>query len=142
MDDTSGESTVSSTPEVEQTQQTESTPVAAQTSTETTSGSDTKLYAVLGYILPFLFFLPLLSESTKNDPFAKFHANQQLNLFLASIALMVLNNILYLILYFIAFALVPLVWLGLLVLAIMGIISALHGEMKELPLIGKFRLLK
>ena len=48
--------------------------------TQTTNDgiSDHKMYAILGYILPFLFFLPLLSESSKNNPFARFHANQQL----------------------------------------------------------------
>jgi uncharacterized membrane protein len=36
---------------------------------------------------------------------------------------------------------IPLLNLGILVLAIMGIIHAAQGEMKELPLVGKFNFL-
>ncbi len=120
------------------------TPEVQQETVPTQQASDenTRLYAIVGYIVPFLFFLPLLSENTKNDAFAKFHANQQLNLLLLCIAFMVFNNVLYLIFYFIAYLVVPLIWAGILVLAVMGILNVINGKMKELPVIGKFRLLK
>jgi hypothetical protein len=44
-----------------------------------------KALAIIGYILPILFFIPLLNDQSKNSPFAKFHANQQLVLLIASL---------------------------------------------------------
>jgi uncharacterized membrane protein len=35
----------------------------------------------------------------------------------------------------------PLLWIGMLVLWIIGLMSAINGEMKRLPLIGKFDLI-
>jgi len=34
-----------------------------------------KAMAIIGYILPFLFFIPLVTDA-KTSPFARFHANQ------------------------------------------------------------------
>ena len=45
-----------------------------------------KALAIVGYIIPILFFIPLLNESSKNSPFAKFHANQQLVLLISAFA--------------------------------------------------------
>lgn len=104
--------------------------------------NDHKLYAILGYILPFLFFLPLVQESSKHDAFARFHANQQLILLIIWIGLYILSNMFYAILMMGAFLLMPLLNLAVLVLAILGIINAVHGEMKELPIVGGFKLLK
>lgn len=97
-----------------------------------------KAMAIVGYILPILFFIPLLSEA-KNSPFAKFHANQQLNLLLAAIAVNVVGTVIPILGWFI---ILPLGSLALLVFAIMGIIAGAKGEMKKLPLIGGFELIK
>lgn len=105
--------------------------------------SDHKMYAILGYILPFLFFLPLLSESSKNNPFARFHANQQLILLIILVAIhFVLNNIIFMVLGPIWYMFMPLLNLAVLVLVILGVINAAQGTMKELPVVGKFRILK
>jgi uncharacterized membrane protein len=119
-------------------------PAAAATAptTSTDELSDHKLYAILGYIIPFLFFLPLLQDSSKNNVFARFHANQQLLILIILVSFWALNNVLFMILYFIWFAIAPLISLAILVLVIIGVINAAKGEMKELPIIGKFRLLK
>jgi uncharacterized membrane protein len=96
----------------------------------------------LGYILPFLFFLPLLSESSKSNAFARFHANQQLILLIAVVGLYAIHNVLYIILMAGGFFIIQILNLAILVLAILGIVNAAQGQMKELPVIGKFRLLK
>jgi uncharacterized membrane protein len=98
-----------------------------------------KAMAIVGYIIPILFFIPLLSEA-KNSPFAKFHANQQLNFLLLIVAAMVISPILFVIL--IGFLIMPIIWIIEVVLAIMGIINAANGQMKKLPVIGGFTLLK
>ncbi len=116
----------------------------AETTQTTNDGiSDHKMYAILGYILPFLFFLPLLSESSKNNPFARFHANQQLILLIILVAIhFVLNNIIFMVLGPIWYMFMPLLNLAVLVLVILGVINAAQGTMKELPVVGKFRILK
>lgn len=99
---------------------------------------DNKAMAIVGYILPILFFVPLLSDA-KNSPFAKFHANQQLNLLLAAIAVNIVGTVIPLLGWFI---ILPIGSLLLLVLAIMGVINGAKGEMKKLPMIGGFSLIK
>lgn len=99
-------------------------------------------FSVIGYILPFLFFLPLIDEKTKHDPAVRFHANQQLILliivggvyFLHSTILMALSSLGYLIMQVLSLAVV--------VLIIIGALNAHKGKMKELPYVGQFRILK
>ena len=87
----------------------------------------TKLYAVLAYI-GILFLFPLLL--CKDSEFVRFHTNQGIILFIASVIC----------------AVIPIVgWIasiGVLVLMVFGLINVSNGEMKELPVIGKFRILK
>ena len=85
-----------------------------------------KVMAVLSYI-GILVLIPILAA--KESPFARFHANQGLILFLCEIIFAVANMILSAIFAF-------------LVLLILGIVNAAQGMAKELPLIGKFRILK
>ncbi len=98
-----------------------------------------KALAIVGYIIPILFFIPLVTEEGKKSPFAKFHANQQLNFLLFLVVGYVVSGILMFIV--IGFFLYFLVLIGNVVFLIMGIINAAKGEMKELPLIGGFKLL-
>ncbi len=151
MDDQGDSMETAATPQTEGEQmqnntQTQAAPVSeepkAAEAAQNDDVSEHKLYAILGYILPFLFFLPLLQESSKNNAFARFHANQQLILLIGWAALYVVGNMLVMILYMMGVFLLPLLNLAFLVLAIFGIINAAQGQMKELPVIGKFRLLK
>lgn len=115
-------------------------PAAASTDAADTV-SDHKLYAILGYILPFLFFLPMVQDSSKNNAFARFHANQQLTLLVIWTGVYVISHLFYSMLSMGVFFLMPIINLAILVLAILGIINAAQGEMKELPLVGKINLL-
>lgn len=96
-----------------------------------------KAMGIVGYIIPILFFIPLVTDA-KNSPFAKFHANQQLMLLIAAVVVNVVGGIIPIIGWFI---ILPLGSIFLIVVAIMGIINAAKGEMKELPLIGGFKLI-
>src|SRR4030042_603821 len=91
-----------------------------------------KAMAIIGYIIPILFFIPLVTEA-KNSPFAKFHANQQLNLLLAGVVINIVGGVIP---FIGCFIILPLGMIFLIVVAIMGIINASKGAMKELPLIG------
>lgn len=98
-----------------------------------------KAMAIIGYIIPILFFIPLVTDA-KTSPFAKFHANQQLNLLLFAVVGYIVSSILMVIL--IGFLLYFLVMIASIVFMIMGIINAAKGEMKPLPLIGGINIIK
>lgn len=97
-----------------------------------------KAMAIVGYIIPILFFIPLVTDA-KNSPFAKFHANQQLVLLLAAVLVNIAGSIIPFLGWFI---ILPFGSIALIILAIMGIINAAKGEMKKLPAIGGIELIK
>lgn len=91
-----------------------------------------KTFAILGYIIPILFFIPMLSDEGKKSQFAMFHANQQLVLLIGwVIASFLTMFIIGLILY-----------IPMFIFMIMGIISASGGTTKPLPLVGGIKILK
>lgn len=100
---------------------------SAETSVTSNNIDMTKLYAVLAY-LGLLFIIPLIM--CKDSEFVRFHTNQGIILFIASVIC----------------AAVPIVgWIasiGVVVLMVVGLINVSNNEMKELPLIGKFSILK
>jgi len=93
-----------------------------------------KWVCALAYIV---FFIPILIDSDNNT--YKFHANQGLNLFLLSAVVSIIGSFLPFIGWFI---ILPLGSLLCFILAIMGVINAINEKMKELPLIGKYKLIK
>ncbi len=97
-----------------------------------------KVFAVLAYI-GILFLVPLLAA--KESPFARYHTNQGILLFLTAVGLGIGGTILS----FIPFlgCIISLgAWICILVLMVMGVINAISGKYKPLPLIGKYTILK
>ncbi len=84
----------------------------------------------------FVFFLPLIAAP--NSKFARFHGNQGLLLFITALV------------GYLVMRLVPVIGIYLtlpfrfiiVIFAIRGLVAGINGEVKELPLIGKYRLLK
>ncbi len=102
-----------------------------------------KAMAILSYI-GILFLVPLFAS--KDSPYAKYHTNQGLILFLAeviwNVVLGVFRAILNLIdLGFLA-NILSIFSLAFLALMIIGIINAVNGKAKDLPVIGYLRILK
>ena len=102
-----------------------------------------KAMAILAYFGP-LVLIPIFAA--KQSKFARYHSNQGLVLLIASIlygiAYSILSSIILAIswrLYFIV-SIIGLVSIVVTVLAIIGIINAATGKAKELPLIGKFKI--
>ncbi len=91
---------------------------------------DNKVMAILAYIW-ILLLVPLLAA--KDSKYARYHAYQGVTLFIAWVAVRALGWILP---YNLS-GLVTIASLGLLVLAIIGILNAFNGRAKPLPLIGK-----
>ena len=95
------------------------------------------MMAVLSYLW-ILVLIPLFAA--QDSKYARFHVNQALVLDIASFVLSLLSGILSGVLFPIAI-LLELVCIPLYVLQIMGIINAANGRAKELPFVGKFKLL-
>ena len=110
-----------------------------------------KIMAILSYIcvcsIP-LFLIPLLAA--KNSKFARFHTNQGLVLWIANIAVSIVMGIISFIIGLLGVELLSglvslisgLISIFFLVLMILGIVNAATGKAKELPIIGKIKLLK
>ncbi|HHT50002.1 MAG TPA: hypothetical protein GXZ78_00820 [Eubacteriaceae bacterium] len=92
-----------------------------------------KVMAGLAYII---FFLPLIA--CPESAFGRFHANQGLLLFIFGVVgTFVLGFI-----PIIGWILLPVLGLLTFAIGIMGLINGLNGKAKELPIIGKFRIIK
>ena len=107
--------------------------------------SQNKAMGILAYFGP-LCFIPMFAA--KRSKFARFHTNQGLVLLIACVAynivISILNSIILAIswrLYFIT-SILSFVSIVFAILAVLGIINAANGRAKELPIIGKIKLLK
>ncbi len=100
-----------------------------------------KAMAILAY-LSWLVLIPLFAA--KESKFARFHCNQGIVLAVAEIIAVIVLSILDGLpligwIFSIAGSLLGLVCL---LFAVLGIINAANGKAKELPIIGKFKILK
>ena len=96
--------------------------------TESQTGKKNTGMAVVAYIL---FFVPLLTDA-KNDPFVKFHVKQGFLIFLSWVITAIIG--------FLPFAgfITWILNIAVICLFVIGIMNALKGEEKQLPVIGKF----
>lgn len=101
-----------------------------------------KVICALAYLFGILFFLPLAVYP--NDEFAKFHANQSLVILLISVIGGAAFGLLSMIPAIgIVFAVLASVFsLVMLAACILGILGVVRLEKYELPVIGKFRIIK
>lgn len=88
-----------------------------------------KIYAILAYI-GILVVIPIFAA--KDSKFARFHANQGLIIFLIELVASI----------FLKKWLLGIIGMILFIFAVMGIIYAVQGKAKELPLIGNIKILK
>lgn len=96
-----------------------------------------KAISAIAYI-PILFIVPMLATQS---PYAKFHANQGLIMTLTCIILNIASRILGFVLEWVPIlpTLVSAVFsLSSLALLIIGIINAVQGKAKKLPIVGGF----
>ncbi len=96
-----------------------------------------KTVAMVAYFW-VLFLVPLVVAP--NSAFAKYHANQGLILFIASLILMVADSVLRL-LPLIGFGVNIAIWAILVAYVILGIVNAARGKARPLPIIGHYKLL-
>ncbi len=99
---------------------------------------DGRICAILAYFIIGIIWYFFDNKMKKNN-FVKFHVKQAMGLIIADFLLMALLTI-----SVIGLMLVPLFKLVAFVLAIVGIVNAVNGNKKELPIIGSYssKLLK
>ncbi|MCL2107381.1 MAG: DUF4870 domain-containing protein [Oscillospiraceae bacterium] len=132
------------------------TPIAPAATDETRDAEENKLMGVLAYCGP-LALLPFFTK--KDSPFAQFHAKQGITLCILWIGYLIVRGLLGLIKitrteyvwgvpveytskpWFITL-ITSLLAVGVSLLAIIGIINAIKGEKKPLPLIGGISIIK
>jgi len=95
-----------------------------------------KIFAFLGVFLTVIGFIIVLLAK-KDNKYAMFYAKQGLVLFIAYVIVAVANMV-FVFIPFVGWLVMAALWMGLLVLWIMGIIYSLSGEEKDIPLIGEF----
>ena len=107
--------------------------------------TNNKAMGILAYLGP-LCFIPMFAA--KESKFARFHTNQGLILLISCVAWSIVYSILNWIilaiswrLYFIS-SIIGLFSLAFLALCVLGIVNVANGRAKELPIIGKFKILK
>jgi len=116
-------------PETAQASATEAAPAAEFDPQDISSN---KIMAALSYLGIFVL-IPLLAA--KDSKYARFHVNQGLILLICAVVSFAVSKIPGL--AFIAWILN----LAILILAVIGIINAVKGQAKELPYIGKYKIL-
>ena len=97
---------------------------------------DRKFFAFLGVFLTLIGFVIAIAAK-KNDKYVMYYGKQGLVLFIAWVVAWVAGRV---------FAFIPVIgaivnavlWIGVLILWIIGIIYSLSGEMKPIPVIGQF----
>ncbi len=92
-----------------------------------------KVVSALAYII---FFLPLIV--CPDSPFGKFHANQGLVLLIVG----VVGGIVLGLIPILGWIIGIFFSIAIAVLAILGLVNTLNGKAKELPVIGKFTIIK
>lgn len=109
-----------------------------ETTNQPTAQQEDKTVAILAYITLIGFIVAIVMHGNNKTKLGAFHLRQALTLIIGAVALWFVM----LIMMFIPFVnvlfvfLSPFVWLGVLVLVIIGIINASGGQEKPLPLIG------
>ena len=120
--------------------------------------ADNKTMAVFAYFGP-LVLVPILAAP--KSKFARFHANQGLLILIGEIVYGVVQSVLLKVLrtifpwdwtigylggrgmvYNILSSALSIIWIVFGILAILGVLNALKGKAKELPIIGKIRIIK
>ena len=101
-----------------------------------------KVMGILAYI-GILVLVPIFAA--KDSKFARFHANQGLVLAIFEAASYLIFSVILSMIPKIGWLFGVIGWIisvGLLVLAVLGIVAAARGQAKELPIVGQIKILK
>lgn len=94
--------------------------------------SNEKICAILSYLLIGLIWFAV-DEKVRKSSFAKYHVKQGLVLLILDLIIWAISNV-----PFIGWFIAPILWIGFIILMIIGIINAANNSEKPLPLIGQY----
>jgi uncharacterized membrane protein len=113
---------------------TTSTP--AQNAATSAAATEDKTTAIVSYLTLIGFVIAIVLHSSNKTRLGAFHLRQSLGLIVCSLAMWPLGFVL---------AFIPVlgwlaglaIWIGFIVLWVMGLIAAINGEQKPLPVLGE-----
>ena len=97
--------------------------------------SEDKTTAIVSYLTLIGFIVAVIMHGSKKTRLGAFHLRQSLGLMLTSIVVGVAATILAFI-PFVGWLAGVAAWVGILVLWIMGLLAAINGEQKPVPVVG------
>ena len=113
------------------------TPVSPEPVPSSAPLAEDKTTAIVAYLTLIGFVVAVILHGNKKTALGAYHLRQSLGLMLAWVATFFVNVILGFI-PFVGWAIGLALWLGLIVLWVMGLIAAANGEMKPVPVIGVY----
>ena len=87
---------------------------------------------LVGWLIAFLQY----KNAPKKDALVRFHLRQMFGLMVAYACVWILSQVLYLGIFPGIWTLQWVLWAGLFIFGMMGIVGALNGEEKPIPLVG------
>jgi uncharacterized membrane protein len=100
------------------------------------AAAEDRTVAILSYLTIIGFIVALIMHSSKKTTLGSFHLRQCLGLIITAIALSVVGMVLMFI-PIIGWLSVMVAWIGFLALWVMGLIAAVNGSLKPLPVVGE-----
>lgn len=97
------------------------------------AAAEDRTVAILAYITIIGFIIAIIMHSSKKTAIGGYHLRQALGLLLTSIA----GGFVLAIIPVVGWMLLPFFWLAILVFVILGIIAAVNGNQKPLPVLGE-----
>src|SRR5215203_3874021 len=105
------------------------------TPTPAPSGFDGKTIAIISYLTWIGWIIAFVLYSSNKSQLAAYHLRQSLALMILGIIVYILQ-IMLIFIPFLGWAIAFLLWIGLVVLWVFGLIAAVNGEEKPMPVIG------
>lgn len=100
-----------------------------------TSGMDGKTISIISYFTWIGWIIAFILYNSNKSQLAAYHIRQTLVLHILAIIVYILQ-IMLLFVPFLGWAIIGLLWIGLVVLWILGLVSAVNGQEKPIPVIG------
>ena len=101
-----------------------------------TSGVDGKTIAIISYLTWIGWIIAFVLYNSNKSQLAAYHLRQSLALMILGIIVYIVQIVLIFI-PFLGWAIAFLLWIGLVVLWVFGLIAAVNGEEKPMPIIGE-----
>lgn len=98
----------------------------------TTPTSDGKTTAIISYLWIIGLVIAFVMNSSKKDDFASYHIRNMIGICALGLGNSILNWI------GIPRFLISGIWIVLLIIWVLGLISAIQGEKKEIPIVGAY----